>query len=165
MCGIAGVLAAGAGRREGELAAAVTAMAARMVHRGPDGSGHWVDAAAGVALSHRRLSVVDLSDHGAQPMSSRDGRWVLTYNGEIYGHRELAAELAAGGVALRGHSDTEVLDTQAKADSSIREALDLIEKGLGEMSDRQIVPTSEVADLLLDVRSVLAKLDAEVSTN
>ena len=61
--------------------------------------------------------------------------------------------------------DNEVLDTQAKADSSIREALDLIEKGLGEMSDRQIVPTSEVADLLLDVRSVLAKLDAEVWTN
>ena len=61
--------------------------------------------------------------------------------------------------------ETEVLDVQAKADDAIREAIDLIEKGLGEMSDRQIVPTSEVADLLLDVRSVLAKLDAEVSTN
>lgn len=126
MCGIAGVLAAGAGRREGELAAAVTAMAARMVHRGPDGSGHWVDAAAGVALSHRRLSVVDLSDHGAQPMSSRDGRWVLTYNGEIYGHRELAAELAAGGVALRGHSDTEVL-VEAVARWGLRRTLDRID--------------------------------------
>ena len=61
--------------------------------------------------------------------------------------------------------ESEVLDTQAKGDASIREALDLIEKGLGDLSDRQIVPTSEVADLLLDVRSVLAKLDAEVSTN
>lgn len=62
--------------------------------------------------------------------------------------------------------ETEVLDTPAKAaDGSIREALDLIEKGLGDISERQIVPTSEVTDLLLDVRSVLAKLDAEVSTN
>lgn len=61
--------------------------------------------------------------------------------------------------------ETEVLGTQAKGDASIREALDLIEKGLGDMSERSIVPTSEVADLLLDVRIVLAKLDAEVSTN
>jgi len=61
--------------------------------------------------------------------------------------------------------ETEVLDVQAKADDAIREAIDLIEKGLGDISERSIVPTSEVADLLLDVRSVLAKLDAEVSTN
>lgn len=61
--------------------------------------------------------------------------------------------------------ETEVLDTPAKADGSIREALDLIEKGLGDISERQIVPSSEVADLLLDVRGVLAKLDAEVFTN
>ena len=61
--------------------------------------------------------------------------------------------------------ETEVLDAQAKADDAIREAIDLIEKGLGDLSERSIVPTSEVADLLLDVRSVLAKLDAEVSTN
>jgi hypothetical protein len=60
---------------------------------------------------------------------------------------------------------TEILDTQPKGEGSIREAMDLIEKGLGDISERQIVPTSEVADLLLDVRSVLAKLDAEVSTN
>ena len=61
--------------------------------------------------------------------------------------------------------ETEVLDAQAKADDAIREAIDLIEKGLGDLSERSIVPTSEVADLLLDVRSVLARLDAEVSTN
>ena len=61
--------------------------------------------------------------------------------------------------------ETEVLDVQAKAADAIREAIDLIEKGLGDISERSIVPTSEVADLLLDVRSVLAKLDAEVSTN
>ena len=61
--------------------------------------------------------------------------------------------------------ETEVLDAQAKADDAIREAIDLIEKGLGDISERSIVPTSEVADLLLDVRGVLAKLDAEVSTN
>jgi hypothetical protein len=61
--------------------------------------------------------------------------------------------------------ETEVLDTPAKGAGSIREALDLIEKGLGDISERSIVPTSEVADLLLDVRIVLAKLDNEVSTN
>jgi hypothetical protein len=61
--------------------------------------------------------------------------------------------------------ETEVLDAQAKADDAIREAIGLIEKGLGDISERSIVPTSEVADLLLDVRGVLAKLDAEVSTN
>lgn len=61
--------------------------------------------------------------------------------------------------------ETEVLDVQAKAEDAIREAIDLIEKGLGDISERSIVPTSEVADLLLDVRGVLAKLDAEVSTN
>lgn len=61
--------------------------------------------------------------------------------------------------------ENEVLDTKAKGDSSLREAIDLIEKGLGDMSERQIVPSSEVADLLLDVRGLLAKLDAEVFTN
>jgi hypothetical protein len=61
--------------------------------------------------------------------------------------------------------ETEVLAAQPTGEASIREAMDLIEKGLGDISERQIIPTSEVTDLLLDVRSVLAKLDAEVSTN
>ncbi len=61
--------------------------------------------------------------------------------------------------------DTEVLETELQGDGSIREAMQLIDRGLGDISERQIVSTSEVADLLLDVRTVLAKLDAQVSTN
>lgn len=84
-------------------------MTSTMVERGPDGSGCWVDEACGVALGHRRLSILDLSEAGSQPMVSADGRWVITFNGEIYDHRELAARLDAAGVVRRGHSDTEIL--------------------------------------------------------
>ena len=109
MCGIAGFLDP-TGRTAGEELAAVAAtMAAEVARRGPDAAGTWVDPATGVGLGHRRLSVLDLSDAGAQPMTSADGRWVLAYNGEVYNHRELTEQLVAEGVAFRGHSDTEVL--------------------------------------------------------
>ncbi|MEI2700403.1 MAG: hypothetical protein V9E94_19490 [Microthrixaceae bacterium] len=68
-------------------------MADTLRHRGPDDAGVWVDAAAGVALGHRRLSILDLSPLGHQPMLSRDGRWVIAYNGEIYNHGELRRDL------------------------------------------------------------------------
>jgi len=100
MCGIAGFL--GSGDR-GDL----EAMTARLAHRGPDADGFFVEE--GVHLGHRRLSIVDLGG-GAQPMSSSDGRLVVVFNGEIYNHRELRAELSARGhVFLTDHSDTEVL--------------------------------------------------------
>jgi asparagine synthase (glutamine-hydrolysing) len=88
-------------------------MIGRLAHRGPDDEGVWTDAEAGIGLAHRRLSIVDLSPAGHQPMRSADGRFVLTYNGEIYNHSEIRAELdrkkqaPAGG--WRGHSDTETL--------------------------------------------------------
>lgn len=84
-------------------------MAKAIMHRGPDDSGVWVDAAAGVALAHRRLSIVDLSEAGHQPMLSASGRYVFAYNGEIYNHAELRNELEASGKGYdwRGHSDTE----------------------------------------------------------
>ncbi|MBV8743565.1 MAG: asparagine synthetase B, partial [Xanthobacteraceae bacterium] len=105
MCGISGLWRFEGGSEE-ELAATARAMTAAIAHRGPDGDGHWVDAGAGVALGHRRLAIIDLSPTGYQPMLSADGRFVLTYNGELYNRAEMAAEL---GVNWRGTSDTEVL--------------------------------------------------------
>jgi asparagine synthase (glutamine-hydrolysing) len=86
-------------------------MADALVHRGPDDAGVWVAAQVGFALGHRRLSIVDLSMAGHQPMSSADGQWVIAFNGEIYNHLELRAALTAQGVDhdWRGHSDTETL--------------------------------------------------------
>jgi asparagine synthase (glutamine-hydrolysing) len=107
MCGIAGLFGEAAGDER-----IVLAMTRALAHRGPDDEGSWVDAEAGVALGHRRLSVVDLSPAGRQPMKSADGRLVLTFNGEIYNFEELRAALESdGGVppdGWRGHSDTEV---------------------------------------------------------
>ena len=86
-------------------------MTSALTHRGPDDEGIWIDEAAGIGLGHRRLSIVDLSPAGHQPMASPSSRYVLTFNGEIYNHAELRRELAQAGhkVAWRGHSDTETL--------------------------------------------------------
>jgi asparagine synthase (glutamine-hydrolysing) len=84
-------------------------MADTLRHRGPDSSGLWSEPEAGVAFGHRRLSIIDLSPEGHQPMASASGRFIITYNGEIYNFRELRRELEGLGCAFRGHSDTEVL--------------------------------------------------------
>lgn len=108
MCGVAGLLDA---TRAGSasLGPVAVAMAASLTHRGPDAEGSYVDEPAGYAVGHRRLSIIDLSLQGAQPMTSASGRWVLAYNGELYNHRDLRAELVSTGVRFRGHSDTETL--------------------------------------------------------
>jgi asparagine synthase (glutamine-hydrolysing) len=82
-----------------------------IIRRGPDAAGHWVDEINGVALGHRRLSILDLSSAGAQPMQSENGRYVMTYNGEIYNFVELRQQVEKTGTApdWRGHSDTEIL--------------------------------------------------------
>ena len=109
MCGIAGFLLDKADRMGGELQAAVAGMADSLAHRGPDDRGVWTDETCGIAFGHRRLSIIDLSPFGHQPMISADGRFVIVFNGEIYNHRDLRQELAAEGAVFRGHSDTEVL--------------------------------------------------------
>ncbi len=109
MCGIAGFLELK--RRPGtqELEAIAGAMAATLSHRGPDASGVFVAPDAGLGFGHTRLSIVDLSSAGAQPMISASGRFVITYNGEVYSAAELRSELEALGHRFRGHSDTEVI--------------------------------------------------------
>lgn len=109
MCGIAGFINRVHAASVDDLTRTAAAMAATLRHRGPDDEGIWIDAATGVALAHRRLSILDLSPAGHQPMTSSCGRWVLTYNGEIYNHAELRHELCASGRTFRGRSDTEVL--------------------------------------------------------
>jgi asparagine synthase (glutamine-hydrolysing) len=78
-----------------------------IAHRGPDGEGHWVEGAVG--LGHRRLSIIDLTSAAAQPMQSVDGRWILTYNGEVYNFAELRAELQARGHRFNSRTDSEVV--------------------------------------------------------
>ncbi|MCA1653697.1 MAG: asparagine synthase (glutamine-hydrolyzing) [Sphingomicrobium sp.] len=119
MCGFAGIL--GDGSRSEPL---LRAMAASLDHRGPDDQGIWSDAEAGIGLASRRLAIVDLSPMGHQPMASADGRFVISYNGEIYNHRAIRAELdGERTTAWRGHSDTETL-VEAIAAWGLRGALD-----------------------------------------
>jgi asparagine synthase (glutamine-hydrolysing) len=109
MCGIAGFLDPKRRSGDDELRALAAGMAGALSHRGPDDQGVWADADTGVALAHARLSVIDLSPAGAQPMLSASGRFAFSYNGEIYNAGELRAELERKGHAFRGHSDTEVI--------------------------------------------------------
>jgi len=108
MCGLAGILKYG-GSADADLRDAVSAMSAALIHRGPDAAGIWTDGQSGAALGFRRLAILDLSDHGSQPMVSADERFVIVFNGEIYNHVELRKELAGKGHHFRGTSDTEVI--------------------------------------------------------
>jgi asparagine synthase (glutamine-hydrolysing) len=116
MCGLIGFLTTDTGRF-GDLDSVVTSMALAIQHRGPDDARDWTDTQAGIALGHRRLSIVDLSPAGHQPMMCPCGRYVVAFNGEIYNHLEMRAELElfVGRVAWRGHSDTETLLACIKA--------------------------------------------------
>jgi len=108
MCGIAGFVDPSV--RHGDPSVALRNMIDRLVHRGPDDGGIWWNGSLHAGLSHRRLSILDISNAGHQPMISACGRWAIAFNGEIYGFESLRAELdSRHGVAWRGHSDTEVI--------------------------------------------------------
>lgn len=111
MCGIVGFLAGGAAEAPAARTALLKGMADRIRTRGPDDEGYWSDEAGSVGLGHRRLSIIDLSPAGHQPMHSESGRYVIVFNGEVYNHQHLRDELQATGRApvWRGHSDTESL--------------------------------------------------------
>ena len=116
MCGFAGMVGYKAGNAY-NWASPLRGMGDAIAHRGPDDSGIWMDADAGIGLVHRRLSIIDLSPAGHQPMVSASGRFVFVFNGEIYNHLELRKTLATnralqdlpGDGGWRGHSDTETL--------------------------------------------------------
>jgi len=123
MCGFVGFLKSGgfesvAGKK------IVYAMSQAVAHRGPDDHGLWVDSAAGVALGHRRLAIIDLSPNGHQPMHSRCGRYTIAFNGEIYNFLDLRKDLQVLGHQFRGSSDTEVL-LAAIAQWGLKKALEL----------------------------------------
>ena len=139
MCGIAGFwspsLSASA-RRE-----AIRGMTLRLAHRGPDADGHWVPADTPVALGHRRLSIIDLSATGAQPMWSASGRYIISFNGEIYNYRELRERLHAAGASFRGTSDTEVLLAGVETwgiGATLREATGMFALAVWDVRDQEL---------------------------
>ncbi|HHM04766.1 MAG TPA: asparagine synthase (glutamine-hydrolyzing) [Gammaproteobacteria bacterium] len=107
MCGVNGIFAYGSGATPDKTELLRTRDCMRA--RGPDGFGEWWSPEGRLALAHRRLAIIDLSEAGAQPMSTPDGRYTVSFNGEIYNYRALRAELEGQGVCFRSHSDTEVL--------------------------------------------------------
>lgn len=109
MCGITGFIDRRLSFTLEERERTLRAMTDSLIHRGPDDSGLWFDHHAGAGMGHRRLSIVDLSPSGHQPMISACGRFVIAYNGEVYNFEEIRAELQALGRSFRGRSDTEVI--------------------------------------------------------
>ncbi|MGE3667872.1 MAG: asparagine synthase (glutamine-hydrolyzing), partial [Steroidobacteraceae bacterium] len=142
MCGIAGIFHGhSGGQGADELRDLARRMADAIAHRGPDDAGVWVDAAAGLALAHRRLSIIDLSAAGHQPMASASGRLQIVFNGEIYNFRALRTRLEREGTAFRGHSDTEVLLAAIEAwglEAALREANGMFAFALWDADARKL---------------------------
>lgn len=140
MCGVFGLWQT-SGLTSESLGALVIAMSRRLRHRGPDDRGSFLDASNGIAIGHCRLSVVDLSPLGHQPMASVSGRYVISYNGEIYNHGELRIELKAFGYPFRGHSDTEVILAaieQWGLDEALRRFIGMFAIALWDRKDRTL---------------------------
>jgi asparagine synthase (glutamine-hydrolysing) len=120
MCGIAGIVCESGVFESEQLRRIVTDMRDQMVHRGPDDAGVWVDPDGGCALAHRRLSIIDLSAEGRQPMGNEDGSVQVTFNGEIYNFQSLRDELIRNGHRFHSHTDSEVLPHLFEAMDPVR---------------------------------------------
>jgi asparagine synthase (glutamine-hydrolysing) len=124
-----------------QLEATARAMADAIRHRGPDGDGVWVDSGAGLALAHRRLAIIDLTPTGAQPMASANGRYHITFNGEIFNFQDLRRELVEAGRTFRGTSDTEVIlegCVRWGIDATISRLVGMFAFALWDRQDRQL---------------------------
>ncbi|MFD1020664.1 asparagine synthase (glutamine-hydrolyzing) [Thalassobacillus hwangdonensis] len=142
MCGITGFIDKKGEYRSGELEAVAKRMTDSIQHRGPDAEGHWFDEEAGVVLGHRRLSILDLSSEGSQPMVSSSGRFVISFNGEIYNYQELKEQLTGTGSTFRGHSDTEVMLAaieQYGIESSLQQMVGMFAFALWDREERRLV--------------------------
>ena len=106
MCGIAGIYKFNGSKVTSD---ELKKMTDAIIHRGPDGEGHWINSKHHVGFGHRRLSIIDLSENGKQPMHYANGRYTITFNGEIYNYIELKKELLLKGYEFKSDSDTEVL--------------------------------------------------------
>jgi len=137
MCGIFGVI-----RQAGSVTRAkLDELVACLAHRGPDHQGGWISSDGRIGLGHRRLSILDLSPQGAQPMRSGSGRYVITYNGEIYNFAALKKELASHGHNFQGGSDTEVILAafeQWGIDDSLKRVTGMFAFGIWDTQEQQL---------------------------
>lgn len=141
MCGIAGIWVSSGDERK-QLRRVAGEMADALVYRGPDDHGVWLEESAGLALGHRRLSILDLSVEGSQPMLSPSGRYVISYNGEVHNSTELRRELEPAGFQFRGHSDTEVMLAAMETwgvESAIKRFIGMFAFALWDRRDRELI--------------------------
>lgn len=147
MCGVVGFLQP-AGFSATVSESIVRGLAATLSHRGPDDAGTWLDADAGIALGHQRLSIIDLSLAGRQPMASASGRYVIVFNGEIYNHLQIRKDLALteSPPAWRGHSDTETLLAAFDhwgIESTLRKCVGMFAIALWDREERKLTLTRD----------------------
>ena len=141
MCGISGFLKCNAFNAQEGFKNSINRMNATLLHRGPDNDGCWYDMEAGIAFGHRRLSIIDVSREGNEPMISAGGRYVITYNGEIYNYLELRRELETTGWRFHGHSDTEVMLAAFEKwglENSVKRFIGMFAFALWDRQERQL---------------------------
>ena len=148
MCGLTGIFGPIEQLGGGDYTSLTKAMSDAISHRGPDADGLWADEDAQIALGHRRLSILDLSPAGAQPMQSKNERFALAFNGEVYNFAAIREQLEQrhGAISWRGHSDTEIL-LESFARDGIQPTLDLVDGMFGmALFDRQTRELTLVRD-------------------